>query len=82
MLEFDPAQRASAAQMLAHPWLRGELPMQSLFNNISSTGGALDRAPRVKWGSPRSPAGVLGFAPLSPMRCGWFSGEEGRRREM
>lgn len=26
MLSFAPGRRASAAQALAHPWLRGELP--------------------------------------------------------
>lgn len=26
MLQFDPEQRATAQEMLSHPWLRGELP--------------------------------------------------------
>ena len=28
MLDFDPARRATAAEMLAHPWLQQDLPPQ------------------------------------------------------
>ena len=29
MLEFVPEKRATAQEMLAHPWLRGDLPESS-----------------------------------------------------
>lgn len=65
MLEFDPAKRASAAEMLDHPWLRGELPAEVMLNNISTgrPGGVVERSLRVKWGSPKqSPSAVASAA--------------------
>lgn len=66
MLDFDPSRRASAAQMLQHPWMRGELPAAVLLNNITPGGGVVERSLRVKWGSPKSPSAVASPAPSSP----------------
>ena len=43
MLNFVPGRRATAAQMLQHPWLRGELPSGGARrgdgNSVGSSGG-------------------------------------------
>ena len=44
LLQFDPAKRASAADMLDHPWLRGELPQRPPPGQV---GGSVDESRSV-----------------------------------
>jgi serine/threonine protein kinase len=60
MLDFDPARRATAAEMLAHPWLQQDLPPQQRAAPASQRQRGAGSQPggpeRVRWGSTRRSA--------------------------
>jgi hypothetical protein len=67
MLTFDPAKRASAAEMLTHPWLRVEQPQQQPAAPLRSEGrGRQGKKSPVRCGG--------GLGPEGRQPCGWWGG--------
>ena len=64
MLNFVPGKRATAAEMLEHPWLRGELPAVEAGGGGGGGGGGRDREGR----DARNGGSSRGHGTRSPSR--------------